>query len=484
MRLKELSAGFRSSISFRWFRNVFSVVIFFLIAVEIIFVSSVTGNFTNTIISYIASKNDANMLSFQVSLEKNNYDLYNSGKTFFDEITSRSDMMTEIYDLSGHILLSTCGMSEGYASTIPVTDKVLTTTYKNCDTGEYLLIYTSPLVDKAGKVYGAIRYIVTLDKIRSRSFFYIVSSVVGLSIVAFLVFASGLYFIKSIVKPVNTITASAKQISHGDFSIRIEKKYDDEIGKLSDAINEMASELSKIDMLKNDFISSISHELRTPLTAIKGWNETIEMCDPATESELIFKGLNIISVETDRLATMVNELLDYSKIQSGRFSISKSRIDLLKLMTETLDVYTQRAEQAEIMISLEMPVFEPSVIGDANRIKQVYINILDNAIKHTPVGGKIDISFSKQPGAYSILIKDNGGGIKESELPFVKGRFYKGSSKKPGSGLGLSICNEIITMHGGELNIYSKEGEGTKVVITLPVLDKQEQNERDNTINE
>ena len=474
----------KSSITYRWFRSVFSVVLFFLISVEFLFIGAYLGSYTDSVSEYIASKHDTNMISFQVLLKAHNYDLYSTVKPFYDEITSGNEIMTEIFDTDGSLLVSTKGISVSYNKELDVTPGVSETMYKEDSTGERLFVYTAPLKDQVGKTYAHIRYTTTLDKMFVLEMAVIAVSVLGIAVVAGLVFISGLYFIRSIVRPVETITKSAKQISYGDFSIRIEKKYDDEIGNLSDAINDMASELSKIDKLKNDFISSISHELRTPLTAIRGWNETIEMCDPETDGDLIEKGLNIISIETDRLSTMVEELLDYSKIQSGRFQISKSRIDLLRIMMETLDVYTQRAEQANVSIEFEMPPFEPTIIGDGNRIKQVYINVLDNAIKHTPVGGKISVSFLKAGGGYSVIIKDTGAGISEKDLPMVKERFYKGASTKPGSGLGLSICNEIVTLHGGELNIYSKEGEGTKVVITLPTADVTEEIERIKTNNE
>lgn len=465
----------RSSITYRWFRGVFSVVLFFLIAIEFFFIGTYAGNYEKTVEKYISSKHEANMVSFQFLLRANYYDLYKTVKPFYDEITSGSSVMIEVFDSDGRIIVSSGGTSESYSPEIGLTDTVSTEIYRSEECGKKLFVFTSPLNDQVGKTYAYIRYTVTMDKIYLSEVAIIVFSVFIVALVAGLVFISGLYFIRSIVRPVETVTKTAEKISYGDFSIRIEKKYDDEIGSLSDAINDMAAELSKIDKLKNDFISSISHELRTPLTAIIGWNETISMCDMETDSELIEKGLNIISVETERLSIMVEELLDYSKIQSGRFQISRSMVDLLRIMTETLDVYTQRAEQADIKIELEMPPFKPSVFGDGNRIKQVYINILDNAVKHTPPGGKIFVNFMKQNGAYSVIVKDTGEGISEKDLPMVKERFYKGSSTKPGSGLGLAICNEIVNLHGGTLDIYSKVGEGTTIVITLPVGDGSEE---------
>lgn len=469
----------KSSITYRWFRGVFSVVLFFLIATEFFFIGTYSGSYEKTANAQILAKHEANMITFQMLLRSHNYDLYSTVKPFYDDITSGNSIMTEVFDLEGNVLISTNGISHSYNKDLELTEGVSTSIYKEETTGHRLFVFTSPLKDQVGKTYAYIRYTATLDRLFAIEMSVILISVLGVVAVVGLVFISGLYFIRSIVRPVETVTKTAKQISYGDFSIRIEKKYDDEIGNLSDAINDMASELSKIDKLKNDFISSISHELRTPLTAIRGWNETIEMCDPETDGELIEKGLNIISIETDRLSTMVEELLDYSKIQSGRFQISKSRINLLRIMMETLDVYTQRAEQANVKIEFELPTFEPSIIGDGNRIKQVYINVLDNAVKHTPAGGNITVSFLKQSDCYSVIIKDTGAGISEKDLPMVKERFYKGASTKPGSGLGLSICNEIVTLHGGELNIFSKEGEGTKVVITLPIADVNDENRKD-----
>ncbi len=459
---------FHADITFRWFRSVFSFVLFFLAVLEIVILFLVNNSLYNSVETYLDRRNETNTQSFGTIMVDNQNNLYNAANSFMKLMRSDTNVRYELYDLSGRNFLS----SDGFTTRAPYDvkkangEKTITT---DETTGERLMIMNVPLRNSGGAVCGAIRYIVSLDNLFRMQVLYTVFSLVAVIIVAVLVFISGQYFVQSIVKPVNTIIDSAQLIAKGDFSIRTQKKYDDEIGKLSDAINNMAQELSKIDTLKNEFISSVSHELRTPLTAIRGWNETISTCDPETDREVIQKGLSVIDAETDRLGRMIEELLDYSKIQSGRFTISKSKVNLFTLLLDTLDIYSQKASNAGVKIRYDTPAFEPIVQGDSNRLKQVFINVLDNAVKHSPSGSTIEIYLLKAPKAYSVIFKDHGSGIKKDEIPFIKDRFYKGSSTKPGSGLGLSICDEIVNLHGGTLDIDSEESQGTTVAITLPV---------------
>lgn len=459
---------FHADITFRWFRSVFSFVLFFLIAVELVILFFVNDSLYSNVETYLDRRNETNTKTFSSLIVENQNDIYNAANSFMNSMSDLENIRFEIYDLSGRNFLSSDGFTSLASFDISEANGKKTVT-NDPVTGERLMIMNVPLRNSGGSVCGAIRYIVSLENVFRLQVIYTVASVVAIILVACLVFLSGQYFVQSIVKPVNTIIRSAQLIAKGDFSIRTQKKYDDEIGKLSDAINNMAQELSKIDTLKNEFISSVSHELRTPLTAIRGWNETISMCDPETEGDIIKKGLSVIDAETDRLGRMIEELLDYSKIQSGRFTISKSKVNLFTLVRETLDIYSQKATSAGIGIKYDTPAFEPVITGDPNRLKQVFINVLDNAVKHSPKDSTVEIHMLRTATTYSVIFKDHGSGIKKEELPFIKGRFYKGSSTKPGSGLGLSICDEIVNLHGGTLDIDSEQGEGTTVAITLPV---------------
>ena len=281
---------------------------------------------------------------------------------------------------------------------------------------------------------------------------------------------SGLYFVKSIVIPVRQIGTTARRFATGDFSVRIAKKNDDEIGELCDIINHMADELSNAESMKNEFISSVSHELRTPLTAIKGWSETLtEMID---DHETIQKGMRVIGNETERLSQMVEELLDFSRMQNGRFTLMKTTMDILAELGEAVLIYAERAKRENIEVIYNEPEMLPFVYGDKNRLRQVFINIIDNAIKYSDAGGIISIEAIEVEDKIEISISDTGCGISEVDLPKIKTKFYKANHTKRGSGIGLAVANEIIIMHNGQLDIMNEQGVGTTVIITLPAITK------------
>ena len=250
------------------------------------------------------------------------------------------------------------------------------------------------------------------------------------------------------------------------------KKNDDEIGELCDVINYMADELSNTESMKNDFISSVSHELRTPLTAIKGWSETLtEMTD---DPETIKKGMKVIGNETERLSQMVEELLDFSRIQNGRFTLTKTTMDILAELGEAVLIYTERAKRENIEIVYNEPEMLPFVFGDKNRLRQVFINIIDNAIKYSENGGIVYIEAIQADSKIEISISDTGCGISPTDLPKIKTKFFKANHTRQGSGIGLAVANEIVTMHGGTLDVMSEQGVGTTVVITLPAVTKKQ----------
>ncbi len=316
--------------------------------------------------------------------------------------------------------------------------------------------------------YSAVRLVSSLEEInRHISNITLTLAAVCLTILA-LMFVSGLYFVKSIVIPVRQIGSTARRYAVGDFSVRITKKNDDEIGELCDIVNHMASELALAESMKNEFISSVSHELRTPLTAIKGWAETIgSMPDDA---ETVAKGMRVIGSESERLSEMVEELLDFSRMQNGRFSLNKTTMDILAELGDAVLIYTEKAKREGIEVIYEEPDMLPFVYGDKNRIRQVFINVIDNAIKYSDSGGTVTVQASMADSAHiEVDVSDTGCGISEQDLPKVKTKFYKANHTRRGSGIGLAVADEIVTMHGGKLEIFSQQGKGTTVTITLPV---------------
>ena len=343
--------------------------------------------------------------------------------------------------------------------------------------GEHI-ISIAKKVPMVSEELAAIRLVVSLEYVDNQILIAILLIfLLGLTIIVFVVISS-LYFIGSILTPLSAVSNTAKQIAQGDFHTRLEKQNDDEIGDLVDVINHMAGELANAEKVKNDFISSVSHELRTPLTAIKGWGETLRDAG-AGEQQLVQKGMQVILGETERLSSMVEELLDFSRMQSGRLSLMMNRMDLVAELSEAVLMFTERAKREGQNIVYEEPEYFLMVVGDKNRLRQVFVNILDNALKYSDSGDTVTVEAKEEDGFGVITIADTGVGIRAEDLPNVKAKFYKANSTRRGSGIGLAVADEIINLHGGRLDIDSVEGRGTTVTIRLPLSNRKNEEQGD-----
>lgn len=338
--------------------------------------------------------------------------------------------------------------------------------------GERVLACTTVIYDAAGRYMGAYRWITSLNAVnRTVSGFVLVLVLAGILVLGFCAF-SGLFFINSIVRPIRDVSNIARKIAMGDFNSRIEIKKNDEIGELCDTINYMASELSEAENLKNDFISSVSHELRTPLTAIKGWGETAKM-SLGTDEALVKRGLDVVLSEADRLSGLVEELLDFSRMETGRLSVVSQPLNISELLGESVDMYIELARKQGIELIFTRPADDITVLGDPNRLKQVFINIIDNAVKYTENGGQVLVDQTAEEGCVRITVKDTGVGIPAQDIDRVKEKFYKANKTVRGSGIGLAVADEIIKQHKGLLFIESTEGAGTTVTIVLPLYEPE-----------
>ncbi len=336
------------------------------------------------------------------------------------------------------------------------------------DTGERIVAASAPILYQ-GQTVAVVRYVTSLAAIDWQFFLALVlACLLGGTILA-LVYFSNLYFVRSIVEPLASITETARLIADGSYGVQIEKQYDDEIGELTDTINDMSLKIKQSEKTQSEFISSVSHELRTPLTAITGWAETIQSGELRSPQD-VRKGMDIIVSEARRLTNMVEELLEFSRMSDGRFTLSVEPLDLKAELEDA--VYTYREFFRREGIELTYQECEEEMIpisGDPERLRQVFCNLLDNAAKHGGSGKRIDVAIQRVGEKAVITIRDYGPGIPEAELPHVKYKFYKGSSKARGSGIGLAVCEEIVTRHEGVLDIGNAEGGGCLVTITLPI---------------
>ena len=383
-----------------------------------------------------------------------------------------------LLDEKGKVVATSSGFTpasnqneDDFAKAVASEDELFINTYTS-EMKEKIMSATFVLHDPAREVC-AVRITTSMEKIDQEInviFAFIVFAAVA--IIAFSIM-SGIFFIRSIVMPINSIKDTADKIAQGEFTARIQSnsKYDNEIGQLCTSINHMAEELGKNDELKNEFISSVSHELRTPLTAIKGWAETM---DGTADVETLQKGTDVILQETDRLYAMVENLLDFSRLQNATFSLVKEKLDLVAEVYDAVIMYTPQAEKQKIHMHFEEPEIFIPVMADRSRIRQVMVNLLDNALKYSEPNSVIEVSIVNNPdNTATVEIKDFGKGIHPDDMPKVKEKFYKGKGAKRGSGIGLALVNEIVQLHDGKFTIESEYGKYTSMQVTLktvPVL--------------
>lgn len=414
----------------------------------------------------------------QLAISADMYERYFSDETLENNVAQDVDAFwrgvaarVQIVDREGRVLLDSFGnrpveplRSADVVAALSggITHEI----YLDPVTEERVMAVSHALIS-GGDIVGALRFITSLRGADASLRVLILNFIVfGLGILAVSFFVS-VVLGRRIIRPVVQLTRTAEIMAKGNFSVRSVKIHEDEVGKLSDTLNYMASEIKKKDALKNEFISSVSHELRTPLTSIKGWSVTL--MDPDTDPVLLKEGLDIISEESDRLRRLVEELLDFSKFVSGKVALEAESVDVARLFDFLRNHMKKRAERENKVLLVEAREDMGMVHADPNRLKQVFINLLDNAFKFTPVGGTIRMTFQRQRGYAEFVVEDNGSGIMAEDLDKVKEKFFKGKSSNASSGIGLSICDEIALLHGGELVIESIPGEGTRVLFRLPL---------------
>lgn len=460
----------------RWLRNTLSIVLAIVLLCVTALSVMVAAYYYSNMEAGLRSKARTSTLFFETYVGQSYHEYYQSCAKFTQTFDAKDVMEIQFIDTNYRIVSSSYSpLSSEVEVTEDITEametrEISTFTGKNPATGERIMAVSSPLIYSNGEVIGVLRYVTSLKLVDHQILaFTLVISLVGI-ILLLIVYGSGRYYLKSILEPVSEITATAKRIAAGSYGIQIQRHFDDEIGELADTINDMSIKISQSEKMQSEFVSSVSHELRTPLTAISGWSETLLSAGGSVERTEAKRGLGIILRESKRLTGMVEELLEFTRIQDGRFNLNVSQSDIRSDFEDTVFMYGSQLRQENIeLVYLENDDDIPEIPCDPARMRQVFLNILDNAAKHGGEGGKITAEICREQDRVVIRIRDFGPGIPEEEIPLVKKRFYKGSSKARGSGIGLAVCEEIVSMHSGELTLSNAEGGGTMVTISLPV---------------
>lgn len=469
--------------------NTLSVILTIIILIVVSLIFIVTYIFQNSVEQNLNTTSSELSLIFSGFQSDSSTSFTASARDYVENFDKKEEMEVLVINSSGRVVMTSTGFTPDDNEQIPDFNDALSNengcAYWNgkLSSNESAMSLTRIITNENGTCVGAVRYIVSMEQVNTA--IVLVSAAViacGLVIIA-LVILSGLMFIRSIVTPIRKLSEISSKIAHGDFSQakKIEYKYDDEIGDLCDAISDMALDLQTADQMKNDFISRVSHELRTPLTAIKGWAETMQLSERGKLDRKTFdRGMGVIISESSRLTSIVEELLDFSRIQSGRMKLIKEKLDILAEFDDAVYFLKERAvTEGKHLLYDEPEVVYPAVYGDKNRLKQVFLNVLDNALKYTPKGGVVaaQVIYSKdEPDIIKIVITDTGCGISAEDLPKVKEKFYKANQTVGGSGIGLAVADEIMNLHNGSLDIESGEGVGTTVTLTFPVYKEGSEN--------
>ncbi len=412
---------------------------------------------------------------FAQYLNQSYQEYYQSCITYAQTFEERNTMELQFINASGGIVASSYGQ---WAVQTPATPEIAqavqtravsTFVGRDAATGERIMAVSGPMIYSNGEVIGVLRY-VSSTRLMDRQLTMIAAlALLALLVILGAVLLSMNYYVHRVLYPLAEITEKAKRIAGGTYGIQIQNKYNVEIGQLADTINELSSQLDRNEKMQTEFISSLSHELRTPLTAITGWSETL-IGDETLDADTL-RGMKIILREAKRLTEMVVDLLDFTRIQDGRMTLHVEECDIRAEFEDTVYMYGSRLAQDGIRLDyLDNDEYIPEIICDAKRMRQVFLNILDNAAKHGGDGKQIQASIHYENDAVFVYIRDFGPGIPEDEIPLVTRKFYKGSSKARGSGIGLAVCDEIVAMHGGTLTLENAPGGGTLVTVKLPAV--------------
>lgn len=459
----------------RWLLNSVGVILVVAVLAVILLSMAISNYYYSSMQAGLESSADS-ASSFISSYSTNQQTYLEMAGYYINDFKQASNLNLQFINTDGQVVRTSYAISGNRPGTRDITDALSTGvlscfTGRDPSTGERIMAVSSPIIS-GGDVKGVIRLVTSCAAVDLQILLMTCVIILAAIFIVILMYFLSLYFIQSIIIPVNSITQIAKRIAAGSYGIQVEKQYEDEIGDLVNAINDMSTKISESERTKNEFISSVSHELRTPLTAINGWSQTL-LSGELADQESRVKGLQIIASEGQRLSKMVEELLDFSRIEDGRFTLNIEPVDIKAELEDAVFTYRQFFREKNLrLIHHDCEEEFPPIPGDPARLRQVFSNLLDNAGKYGADGGQVDTYIDRDNGMVRIRVRDHGPGVPEAALPHVKEKFYRASAtstKIRGSGIGLSVCDEIITRLGGTLEIANAEGGGCEAMIHLPM---------------
>ena len=456
----------------RWLVNAVLPIVLVVIAIVTVYTLGVRRTYYSAMRSGLETRARVAADNFSSYGLKSYSEYFRYASITAETFEEKDRLELQFINVNGRVQVSSYGLTAGtQPGTSDVTEAVATgkpASFEGLDpqTGERILSVSAPLRFN-GRVIGVLRYVTALHE-ADRSVLVSMAVAIGVALLCVgLAIFSNAIFINNVVEPVAVVSDAARRISAGSYGILIDNHYRDELGELVDNINDMSLKISQSEKIQQEFVSSVSHELRTPLTAISGWAETI-LGEGGLAPETR-RGMLIILREAKRLTGMVEELLDFTRMQDGRFTLRVEETDLLAELEDAIFTYREIFSREGIELRYECADDLPPIIADGERMKQVFCNVLDNAAKHGGSGKRIDVSVAAENGSMVIRVRDFGPGIPVEELPYVKQKFYKGSSKARGSGIGLAVCDEIMRLHNGTFDIANASGGGAVVTMTLPM---------------
>ena len=277
------------------------------------------------------------------------------------------------------------------------------------------------------------------------------------------------FFSKSMLRPLGVVTLGAKQLAKGDFDIHLRVSSQDEIGQLANTFNSVAADLKRYEAARENLIANVSHELRSPLTSIQGLIQA--SLDGTIEKDEIDHYLEVVLDESKRLNLLITDMLDLAKIESGQFPMQMEEVELNELMRRVLISFESKINAKHLEVEAEFAEDKTFVLADMNRLTQVLHNIIENAIKFVPDGGRLKLGTEIYDKTVWVSVNNSGEPIAQEELPYLFDRFYKidksHTREKEGTGIGLSIVKNILKAHGQKIWVTSNAQDGTTFTFTL-----------------